>query len=399
VTRYQSWILTDVARDLWLDSFAVGNDSLGLQAPHAWAIRKRTLRGGLRDGIDVVEVQNGALSLTVVPTRGMGIWRGDYRGMFLGWSAPLLGPIHPRHVRLAESGGLGWLGGFDELLCRCGLASNGPPGEDVHTDKAGRTHREALTLHGRIANQPAHYLEVRVNLDPPHELSVIGQVDEGGLFFPHLRLTATLTTVPGSNRVVIHDVVENRGGTLTTMQLLYHLNVGQPLLEAGSRVLAPIREMAPRDGPAAEDVSTWDTYAGPMPGFAEQCYYCELASDPAGRTLTMLYNREADKALVVRLNQRELPCFTIWRNTAAVADGYVTGFEPGTNFPNFRNFERQHGRVRPLPPGGRWECKWSFEIQDTPAAVAAVQAEIATLQAHSPAVIHAKPQARFSPGG
>src|SRR5208283_6042244 len=102
---------------------------------------------------------------------------GAYRGNFLGWRAPLLGPVHPSHVQLGDRGGLGWLGGFDELLCRCGLASNGPPGEDVLADKTGRTVRVPLTLHGRVANQPAHYVEVRVNLDPPHELSVIGHVE------------------------------------------------------------------------------------------------------------------------------------------------------------------------------------------------------------------------------
>ncbi len=399
MTRFQSWVLTDVVRDMWLDSFAVANDSLNLHTPHPWAIRKRTLHGGLRDGVDVVEVHNGALAFTVVPTRGMGLWRGQYRGLLLGWPAPVLGPVHPRHVNLPQRNGLGWLDGFDELLCRCGLASNGPPGEDIYTDKAGHARRELLTLHGRIANQPADYVEVRVNLDPPHELSVVGQVEEGGLFSPHLRLTATLTTVPGSNRLVIHDVVENRGGTPAEMQLLYHLNVGPPLLEAGSRVLAPIHELAPRDPRTAEGMPSWDVYAGPTPGFVEQCFYVDLAHDSAGRTMAILQTRAADKALVVRVNHRELPCFSVWRNTAALEDGYVTGFEPGTNYPNFRGFERQHQRVCLLPPGGRWECTWSLEVCDTAAEVARVQAEIASLQAHTPAVVHARPDARFSPAG
>src|SRR5439155_6926754 len=173
VTRYQSWILTDVAHDWWVEDLHIGRDSVSLARAHAWAIRKRTLRGGLRDGVDAVELHNGALSLTLLPTRGMGLWRGEYHGLPLGWRAPVVGPVHPRHVNLAERGGLGWLAGFDELVCRCGLAWNGPPGEDVYADKTGRTHRAALTLHGRIANQPAHFVEVRVALDPPHELTVI----------------------------------------------------------------------------------------------------------------------------------------------------------------------------------------------------------------------------------
>jgi hypothetical protein len=89
----------------------------------------------------------------------------------------------------------------------------------------------------------------------------------------------------------------------------------------------------------------------------------------------------------------------VWKNTAALEDGYVTGLEPGTNFPNFKSFERQQGRVRMLPPGGRWECHWSIEVLDSAPAVTEVLAEIARLQAHAPATIHRTPQSRFSPAG
>ena len=64
---------------------------------------------------------------------------------------------------------------------------------------------------------------------------------------------------------------------------------------------------------------------------------------------------------------------------------------------NFALLAAEHGRVVVLPPGGRWQCKWSLEVHDTAAGVAAVQAEIAKLQAHAPAVIHRTPQERFSP--
>ena len=131
MTRYKTWTLTDVLNDVWLDSFTTGNDSLRLATPHDWSIRKRVLRGGLRDGVDVIEVHNGALSYAVLPTRGMGLWRGEYHGNYLGWRSPIHGPVHPKLVNLNDRGGLGWLGGFDEWLCRCGLASNpwlvGPP--------------------------------------------------------------------------------------------------------------------------------------------------------------------------------------------------------------------------------------------------------------------------------
>jgi hypothetical protein len=266
----------------------------------------------------------------------------------------------------------------------------------VVTDKAGRTVRSKLTLHGRIANAPAHYVEVRVNLDPPHELTVVGQVEEGCLFFPHFCLTATYTTVPGSNRLVIHDVVENRSAAPAEMQLLYHCNIGPPFLEAGSRIVAPIRELAPLTPRAAESVETFDTYPGPTPGFTEQVFCYDLLDDSAGRTMALLYNSAADRGMALRWHRKELPCFTVWRNSAAVEDGYVTGLEPGTNYPNFKTFERQQGRVRILPAGGRWECSWSLELFDTLAGVAKVLSEVVALQAHSRPIIHPTPQPRFS---
>jgi hypothetical protein len=399
VTRHKTWTLTDLGNDVWIDSFTVGNDSLRLPTPHDWSIRKRTLRGGLRDGIDLIDIHNGALSFAVLPTRGMGLWRGEYRGNFLGWRSPVLGPVHPRHVHPGDHGGLGWLTGFDEWMCRCGLAANGPPGEDVYTDRSGRQRRDLLTLHGRLANLPAHFVEVRVQLDPPFELSVIGQVEETGMFFPHLCLTAKVTTVPGSNRLVVHDVVENRSAEPAEMELLYHCNLGPPFLEGGSRVVVPIREMTPLTARAAEGIDTFDTYAGPAAGFAEQVYCYDVLADGAGRTLALLYNRTADRGLALRFNRQELPCFTVWRNTAAVEDGYVTGLEPGTNYPNFKSFERQQGRVRVLPPGGRFECTWSMEVLDSAGAVAGVLAEVVTLQAHAPATIHRTPQPGFSAHG
>src|SRR5712691_1986856 len=105
MTRFKSWVLTDVVNDVWLDSFTVGNENLRLATPHDWSIRKRTLRGGLRDGIDLIEVHNGALSYSVLPTRGMGIWRGEYRGQLLGGRSPVHGPVHPQLVNAVERGG------------------------------------------------------------------------------------------------------------------------------------------------------------------------------------------------------------------------------------------------------------------------------------------------------
>jgi hypothetical protein len=202
--------------------------------------------------------------------------------------------------------------------------------------------------------------------------------------------------VPGSGRIVIHDKVTNRAAEPAEMQLLYHCNVGQPFLEAGSRIIAPIREVSPISPRAAEGIDTLDTYAGPVAGFAEQVYCCDLIADEAGQTLALLYTAKADKGLVLRFDRRQLPCFTIWKQTGAVEDGYVTGLEPATNFPNFKTFERSKGRVPSLPPGGSWEATWSIEVLDTARQVGDALKEVVELQAHARAVVHRQPHAKFS---
>ena len=110
---------------------------------------------------------------------------------------------------------------------------------------------------------------------------------------------------------------------------------------------------APQTSRAAEGIGTFDTYAGPTSGFAEQVYLYELLPDDRGRTLALLYNASGDRGCCVRFDTRELPCFTVWKNTLPVEEGYVTGLEPATNFPNFKTFERTQGRVKVLRPTSR----------------------------------------------
>src|SRR5690606_4949391 len=96
-----------------------------------WSITTHTLQGGVSDGVEVVELCNGPLTVAVLPTRGMGVWKAQYKDLRLGWDSPVQRPVHPRHVQLTSRNGFGWLDGFNELMCRCGLASNGAPETDA----------------------------------------------------------------------------------------------------------------------------------------------------------------------------------------------------------------------------------------------------------------------------
>jgi hypothetical protein len=386
-----SYTLTDVARGLWVEGLALTPADLNLHAPQPWSASKQTLRGGRRDGVDLVRVHNGALEFSVCPTRGLNLWSASFRGDRVGWRSPVHdGPVNPAFVNQAMRGGLGWLQGFDELMARCGLESNGAP----YTDDDGR----AVPLHGRVSNLPAHYVEIHVEEAPPHAITVEGLVDESELFFTQLRLRSKVSTAPGSNRLTVRDEVTNLHDGPGAFELLYHWNFGPPHLDEGARFVAPARAVCPRDARAAEGIGHFDVYGPPEAGFAEQVYYLDLHGDDDGRTLVVLRNRKGDKGVALRFSLRELPCFTLWKSTQGLREGYVTGLEPGVNFPNPKPFEESHGRVPKLDPGQWRAAETTLEVLDGPESVSKAEAEVAALRRGEP-VIHARPVEPFAPEG
>ena len=308
------WILTDSRAKVWEDQWKTRASDLGLEGKQ-FVIEKTTLKAGMSQGVDAIEVNNGDLTFTILPTRGMSIWRGSYRGLPLGWEAPIAGPIHPQFVNVLDRSGLGWLQGFDEWIVRCGLGFNGAPGNDVVLDNNGNPCEVFLNLHGKIANLPAHFVEVRIELEEPYTITVAGRVNESMLFAPRLQLQTQIKTWPNSNRLVIEDLVVNRGGTSAEFELLYHCNFGPPFLGEGSQLVAPLEAVFPRDSRAAEDVSVFARYAAPTAGFVEQVYWLKAATDESDNTLTLLKDPNGTNGVAVRFNQRELPSLTLWKNT------------------------------------------------------------------------------------
>jgi hypothetical protein len=287
--------------------------------------------------------------------------------------------------------GLGWLDGFDELMVRCGLESNGPP----EFDEQGRLLRP---LHGKIANRPAHQVEVSIDTDTG-EIRVSGVVDEARFHFQKLRLTSTIITKVGATGWRWEDEVTNFSDTPTEAQLLYHFNVGLPLLDAGSEVVAPVKEVVARTAREAEAIGTWNRFAKAEAGFAEQVYFFNLLADGRGMSRVILKNSSARHGVSLRFAKQHLPCFTLWKNTAAEADGYVTGLEPGTNFPNPRTYEARQGRVLKLAPGASARFELEVDVHGDGQSVARAQQAIAEIQAGTQPRIHQQPQPGWCPAG
>ena len=363
-------------------------------APARWSAAKRTLHGGRRDGVEVVELAAGALRCVVVPTRGMALWKAWVGDVELGWQAPAGGPVHPRFVPLAEPGGFGWLDGFDELLCRCGLGSNGAP----EWDERGRL---LHGLHGRIGNLPAQRLALDLESSGGGALALHGTVDEVRLFGRKVRLESTTRISFDAPRIEVTDTVRNLSGEPTTIELLYHVNFGAPLAVAGARLRAPVRELCPRDARAVAHAAEWSALGAAAAGRPEEVFFAQLHADDAGWTRALLEAPAAERGVTLAWDASALPCFSLWKNPQLPADGCVTGLEPATNFPNVRSFEERHRRVVALAPaGGAGDARrfaLALEFHGDAAAVAQARAAVEALQRKGAARCHAAPRADWSP--
>ncbi len=383
--------LLSVRDNVRLDSWEMSGRKATPKSPN-WSIQKMTLHGGKQEGVDVIVVDNGRLKFTVVPTRGMSVLSVTMGDVRLGWDSPVKEIVHPRHINLQSRGGLGWLEGFNEWLVRCGLESNGHPGTDKFINNVGDEASMELTLHGKIGNIPASEVEVIVDPEPPHRIRVRGRVDERMFYGPKLELQTEISTEPNSDTIRISDVVTNHGAEEQEFELLYHTNFGRPLLEDGSTFLAPVARVIPFNDHAGKSVADYARYAAPTRGFIEQVYCLHPIADAQGQTIIALQNKAKDRAVSMRFSVSELPFVTLWKNTTSEADGYVTGLEPGTNFPNNRRIERKLGRVPKLAPGARHTATIDFGIHIGGEAIAGIAKHVAAIQAARQPILENAPE-------
>ena len=272
--------------------------------------------------------------------------------------------MNPSLVNLTAAGGLGWLDGFDELLARCGLENNGAPFEIKTSSPTAPRATPPLACTARSPISPPRTWRCMSTPSPRMRSSSRATSRSRGCSVPQIRMETRITTVPGSNSLVVRDEFVNLKEQPVEMQILYHWNFGPPFLDDGAG-LSPRSRPSPRaTRGAAGSRSTTICTAPPEPGFAEQVYFYELHARLGERsqTLAMLRNHAGDKGVVLRFRNDQLPAFTLWKNTAGLRDGYVTGLEPGTNYPNARPFEQARNRVVRLPVDGRYVTETTLEV-------------------------------------
>ena len=376
------YCLTDVDENKEVESWEISSEKLGLNTPTHFKVSKKTLHGGKQEGSTLIEVDAGALSVSLIPTRGMGLYKARYQGMDISWNSPVEEIVHPSFIRLGERGGLGWLDGFNELMVRCGFEWSGHPCSDE---------TQLYSLHGRAGNTPASKVTVSIERTAPYRITIKGLLKEKTFKFSDFEIWTCLTITPGEAGFTIEDTLENLSDYDRNFQIIYHTNFGKPLLEKGSRFVAPLSRIAPFNARAKQGLATWGTYLGPTKGFDEEVFACELHGDSNGKTLAALINASGELGVALRYVDKDLPAFSLWKNTDTERQGYVTGLEPGSNYPYNRNIEKEKGRLNLIGPGETRSFKIDFQFMTSTPEVNAVIEEVVRISNGRDPVVEMEP--------
>ena len=299
-------------------------------------VEEHRLIGGKGDGMRLLEINNGkGLELTVLPDRGADISRLRCRGMNMSYFSPC-GYVAPAYY---ESTGSNWLKSFTAgFLTTCGLQAVGSPCIDEG---------EELPLHGSIGNTPAEYIYWE---EDEKNILIHARIRDEVIFGRKLVMKRTLEISKEENQFIIHDEIENTGDRVEPLEILYHMNMGYPLLDENSIVKIPSQSVTARDTYAAEDIANWEYMEKPQANYQERCYYHQFDVEE-GRAL--IYQPKLQLGLEITFDTKELDAFVEWK-MMGVRD-YVLGLECGNCYPNGRDVMRKINMLKFLQPSEKKE--------------------------------------------
>jgi len=322
------------------------------------------------------------LSFDIMVDRAMDLGGMTFRGVPVGWRSPT-GFRSPWLHEVDAEDGLGWLRSFSGMMNSCGLDHIMGVTEDTaehfcYPDRARIFH----TLHGRISYQPARLTGYGERWDDDRcYLYAEGEIRQAAMYGENLILERRIEVEVGTDTVTFHDRVRNLGFYPTPHALLYHINLGWPVVDKETRLVAPIQSTPFMvHDPRATDIGPIEQ-ADPQSRFFQQVYEHQIVAEDDGTARAALINDafetpagETGVALEIAYDGRAMPAFFQWQNLQE--GNYVVAIEPATVHGGSRSDWKERGELQIINHDDQRDYRLAITPHAGAAAISALQARL-----------------------
>lgn len=313
-------------------------------------VKRIKMQEGKANGVEMIDVQNrSGMHFDVNVSRGMDIPYLDFCGENIGFISPC-GVVSPEYF---DDKGLGFLKSFTAgFLTTCGLKVAGAPCEYEGT---------AYGLHGNLSHTPAEDVSCRIVEDGEVPAAVIrGTVRDAVIFGDKMTLEREIKCFYKERKFTLHDKVTNDGYKKVRQMILYHCNIGYPILTPDSEIYIPSLEVKARNAHAQEGIDSWMKLQEADPDYEEMCYYHKLKPDENNHATAAIYNPELELGIAIEIDLSTLDHFVQWKMMGA--GDYVMGLEPGNSTIDGIEDAVNNGSMKYLEPGESREYQLTFHI-------------------------------------
>lgn len=260
-------------------------------------LRRYAISDGREKGLDVIDCDNGKIRFLLNVTKALDIMQLYHEGQNMSYlSKNAFLPTENGFLKRFEGG----------MLYTCGLDAVG--GREGHTE------------HGAHHNEPAEVIVARCDDDG---IEVVARIYDTEVFGENFVMTRRVYTAIGSTSLTVEDTLENKAFTPKEYALLYHINVGYPMLDEGAKILADTDSVTPRTPYSALFTDDAFSMEKDTAGREEMCYYLGL---PKGEIV--LENEKIKKTFKVIYSKETLSEFLEWKSMTS--GDYALGLEPAT---------------------------------------------------------------------
>ncbi len=297
-------------------------------------VRPQTRTAGKATGIKMLDVTCGELNYSLMEGRCLDIVNVKYKGMPFNFLSKV-GPVHPsqadhkgRNFLRAITGG---------MLYTCGFSN---VGSHYPNEQEGENR-----FHGRLRFIPAENVNVFEKWEgDDYIVGAGGEMRDNGLFFENCVLRREISSKLGEKKIVIKDETENESVYKAPFMLMYHINVGFPVLSKDTKVYIPSRSRRLVAGKMDEIAENWTQVIEPIDNYDEFVYSHELYKDEEGFCYVGIYNHADKRGLWLKFEQAVLPKLIQWCSYGS-AD-YCVGIMPANNNACGRQMEIDEDSLR-----------------------------------------------------